>query len=232
MLIDLRGHGESAKNNRHLLRGAADTTLETAAVDLATTLDSLGLASGPDMICGHSMGGKTALAYLAAATRREAGTVFANADLVPAQTWIWDSQPGLVDRTTASGEKHSVASVLDIMGRLDLPMASKNAIVESLMRDHGLSKGIAQWMTTNVVPDESGEGFSLAFHLPTANALFASYSDLDYLPLVASVAAGLNITTPAPRCVLSAAPWILHQRAWTGKGKDFTLLLCFPPVPG
>jgi pimeloyl-ACP methyl ester carboxylesterase len=56
----------------------------------------------PDLICGHSFGGKVAMAY--------AKEGLAHGWHVPRHTWVFDSLPGAVDRHKAIGEQ-SVAEV-------------------------------------------------------------------------------------------------------------------------
>src|SRR5262245_6922805 len=58
VLPDLRAHGDSPTL-------APPHTVEACAADLRELAQSLGLE--PELICGHSFGGKVALAYAAAA---------------------------------------------------------------------------------------------------------------------------------------------------------------------
>ena len=55
LLVDHRGHGASEP-------GAPPHTLEACAADVHELLRSLNLK--PDILCGHSFGGKIALAYV------------------------------------------------------------------------------------------------------------------------------------------------------------------------
>lgn len=211
LMLDLRGHGESTAANSadpfmEQLQvtgtsgepGSSAPTLFDVAEDVATTLsDEIGLAAPPDMICGHSMGGKVALAYLESAlTGRFDGRHFplhgTGAALAPRSTWTLDTIPSSVDREAATGrgESESVASVLHRVSTVPLPLPSKMALVEAL-KAAGSSDAVAQWMTTNLVkapPGASPPGFVFSFHLPTCEALFGNYAALDFLPLVRAVA--------------------------------------------
>ena len=63
LLVDVRGHGSSTALNAHAVAADGPTsTLADAAHDLMATLEGMGVR--PDMVCGHSMGGKVAMAYL------------------------------------------------------------------------------------------------------------------------------------------------------------------------
>jgi len=110
---------------------------------------------------------------------------------------------------TDAKQKESVASVLTAVSRVsaaaatELPpktiMQSKGNLVAAL-RAQGCSAETAAWMTTNVeAASDVGEGSKLqfVFHVPTCEALYESYADLDFLPLVSRVAAGGTATTTA-----------------------------------
>ena len=208
LLVDVRGHGGSTALNAHAVAADGPTsTLADAAHDLMATLEGMGVR--PDMVCGHSMGGKVAMAYLDACV----GGVYGDAYPPPRRTWVWDSAPGLVDRAAATGETQSVASVLEAVSQVDVPVATKADLVAQL-EGLGIAKPIAQWFTTNLVPSKTTKGsFELSFDLPTANALFASYGDTDYLPLVATVSRG-----EAPVAVGGEAPRLDIVRA--GKNRS------------
>ena len=189
ILVDLRGHGRTPQLNT--VQAAGETcTVANAAEDIAFTLDSMG-AAPPDVVCGHSLGGKIALAFLDGFLSGQYSGYFGLQEAEPpSSTWILDSVPASVDRSLASGSEESVASVLEAVSRVAAsgPVASKADLVEKLLL-HGTSTQTAQWMTTNLEPGPSG-GFNFVFDTTVCRALFDSYSVTSYLPLLEVVAAG------------------------------------------
>ena len=224
LLLDLRGHGESTALNRpsdEFLQkhGDADNrnrpSLFDVAEDVAFTMSEKieGLDEPPHMICGHSMGGKVALAYLYSAMAGYFdGKYFplhgSGAALAPKYTWTLDTVPQCVDRAKAvSDEKESVASVLARVGSVPLPVASTMALMDAL-KDRGSSDAVAQWMCTNLVKQKEG-GYVFNFHLPTCEALFDDYSNRNFLPLVELVAEGKQ-----GKCTLDIVRAGRNDTAW------------------
>lgn len=68
LVVDHRGHGASE-------RGAPPHDLAACAADVRELLCSLNLRC--DMLCGHSYGGKVALAYVRAGLERKGACVYA-----------------------------------------------------------------------------------------------------------------------------------------------------------
>mmetsp|Transcript_31380 Transcript_31380/g.62643 ORF Transcript_31380/g.62643 Transcript_31380/m.62643 type:complete len:379 (-) Transcript_31380:41-1177(-) len=215
LLMDLRGHGATPRLNplkeeKNQTAGSDTPMLYLAAEDIAHTCDSIG-APPPEIVCGHSMGGKVALAYLHSCL---SGSFNGNANYfalhgsrcAPYSTWTLDSQPLVVDRREAGeaqSEEESVASVFAAIGRVSAAsreapavMESKGALAAALIAE-GCSENVAAWMTTNVEPASSlpgsGGGLRFVFDLDACDALFASYAEVDFLPLVHLVAQGKNL---------------------------------------
>ncbi len=152
VLIDLRGHGES--------HGFAPPHTLEACVD---DLDALPFT--PDVVIGHSFGGKVALAY----ARRHPGV----------RTFVLDSFPGVL---TSDGNQ--VAEVLAAIGQVRLPAATRREVVEALM-EAGLSLPAAQWLTTSLRKADGG-GLTWAFDLDVVRALIDDYWRTDLWDVVAS----------------------------------------------
>lgn len=188
LLMDLPGHGATpALNPRTNFPRSNDTPsapLFGAAESVAWTCNNIGIPP-PEMICGHSMGGKVALAYLQCTLSGSFdGKYFPlHPRCVPRSTWTLDSTPGNVSRR-GSG-KDSIAAVFEEISAVRMPIASKSALVEAL-KAQGSTNETAQWMTTNLVPAEGGLRFS--FDLEICRKLFESYSSTDFLPLIREVA--------------------------------------------
>lgn len=89
----------------------------------------------PEAVCGHSLGGNVALALLEGCVKSQ----FSGVSGAPAHTWLWDSQPGAVDRRGASGERHSVQSVLTAVSQVQTPVESKDHLVKALL-DLGVNR--------------------------------------------------------------------------------------------
>lgn len=185
LLMDLPGHGETGGN----FNDGPGITLRGAADECAATCEGLGVK--PELVCGHSMGGKVALSFLESALDGRFVSYFGQS-YAPRSTWALDSQVGLVDRARIGGStrRHfdSVEGVLETVARVKTPVSSRSSLVEEL-KAYGASEATALWMTTNTRPAPAG-GIEFVFDLPTVRSLFASYGTTDLTPLVARVAAG------------------------------------------
>lgn len=130
--VDHRGHGQSA--TPPILMGATSNTVSSCAEDLHSLLASGTLpllAPVPTLICGHSFGGKVALAYLQQSLRLGRP--------LPSHTWILDSLPGTYNTRLDAMQKpdSSVTFVLDSVQNLyeKNPLdnfRSKDAVVQAL----------------------------------------------------------------------------------------------------
>jgi pimeloyl-ACP methyl ester carboxylesterase len=167
-LVDLRHHGQS--------QGALPpNTLEACAHDLAALVAELG--QEPEVIAGHSFGGKTALMYSA---------------LFPGRTrqlWVLDSNPG-TQEPTASNE---VIRVIQAVRTTTTPAAERTAVVEQLTLQ-GLSSGTANWLATNLqrgpdAPRADGapqSGYVWRFNLDAIYELMLDYFRVDLWPVLES----------------------------------------------
>ena len=157
-LVDLRHHGES--------QGAPPpNTLEACAQDLSALIAQLGRE--PDVIAGHSFGGKTALMF---------------ARLFPGrarQYWILDSNPGTQDATATN----EVIRVIQAVRRTTTPAADRAHVVAELT-DQGLSSGTANWLATNL--QRKVEGFVWRFNLDAIYELMLDYFRVDLWPVLES----------------------------------------------
>lgn len=154
VLVDLRHHGDS--------HGApAPDTVAACAADLA----ELGAQVGaPEVVIGHSFGGKVALAYA-----RDHGDTLRT-------VWSLDSPPGPADEGA-----REVEGVIAAIRALAVPVARREDAVAHFVA-LGFSRGVAGWMTTNLRPTEAG--FVWRFALDRVEALLADYRALDLWPFV------------------------------------------------
>ncbi|RRT52174.1 hypothetical protein B296_00041054 [Ensete ventricosum] len=125
VLVDMRNHGRSAG-----LKGLdLPHDMVNAAKDLANLVKSHGWA-WPDVVIGHSMGGKVALEFAASVARGDYGElavlpkqIFAFSSFSGAeQLWVLDSVPGEVNSDETSGE---VEKVLLTLQSLPSPLPSR-----------------------------------------------------------------------------------------------------------
>jgi len=160
-LVDLRHHGES--------QGApAPNTLEACARDLDALVARIG--AEPQVIAGHSFGGKTALMF---------------AKLFPGrarQLWILDSNPGSQEPSSAN----EVIRVIESVRRTTTPAADRALVIGELTAQ-GISSGTANWLATNLV--RQAEGFVWRFNLDAIYELMLDYFKVDLWPVLESEAA-------------------------------------------
>ncbi len=169
ILVDLRCHGDS-----HGFE--PPHTVDACASDLAALERELGRLA--DAIIGHSFGGKVALRFAA-----NHGDSLRSA-------WVLDSAPQAISPAPGA-DTSEVARLIAALHRVELPVASRQAVVRQL-RDMGVSHTIAMWMTTNLEPLDEG-GFGWRFDLPGIEALLASYYDTDAWPALREPREGIQI---------------------------------------
>lgn len=135
VLVHLRGHAGS----RDL---PPPHTMRACALDLQRLSTHLG--SGPDVMWGHSFGGKVALTYL-----RETGGAGLRA------LWSLDSPPGSSPAGGTDQVSSEVGRLIAALEDIELPVARRSAVQDAL-RSRGLSRGVAGWMATNLVRVDDG----------------------------------------------------------------------------
>jgi esterase len=157
-LVDLRHHGAS--------QGAPPpNTLEACARDLAGLIAQLG--SEPQVVAGHSFGGKTALMF---------------AQLFPdraRQLWVLDSNPGSQEPSDAN----EVMRVIGAVRATTTPAPDRQVVVSELMAQ-GLSSGTANWLATNL--ERGADGLVWRFNLDAIHELMLDYFRVDLWPLLES----------------------------------------------
>ncbi|KAL7488329.1 hypothetical protein ACHAW6_013900 [Cyclotella cf. meneghiniana] len=170
--LDLRGHGRNHPSAEFL----PPHDFESCARDVRDALRSSGCV-GPVAICGHSLGGRIALRYSYDLARRSSTS---EGDVrLPKQTWILDSVPGRAHP--------SVREVMDAASSVSIPVTSKSHLVETLMDRHGLEKGVAMWMASNLRPIDGG--FDWTFDLSVAEELISNFANQEYRSMIEGVVA-------------------------------------------
>ncbi|MFG0316072.1 MAG: alpha/beta fold hydrolase [Planctomycetota bacterium JB042] len=168
VLVDLRNHGRS--------QGAPPPqTLAACAADLVRVGEAVG--GPPETVVGHSFGGKVALVYA-----RDHGAALR-------RLWILDSPPGAAP---ASAEDDSEAGrVLATLREVAGPVARRSDAIDALVR-HGVAKGIAQWLATNLVPRDEG-GYEWVFDADRLAEMLADYWRVDGWPFLSAPPSGLTV---------------------------------------
>lgn len=153
-LVDLPRHGESPA-------GRHGDTVRGLAHDLDDWLAEQSLQ--PQVVLGHSYGGKVALAL--AERRRE----------WPLHIWIIDSSPA---PRSAGG---SAYEMLQLIERLPDHFPSRDAAADALVAG-GYSRGVAVWMTTNLV--RRGDAFVWRLDFAVMRRLLDDFFTTDLWPVV------------------------------------------------
>jgi len=157
-LVDLRHHGES--------QGAPPpNTLAACARDLAELIVELG--QEPEVIAGHSFGGKTALMF---------GSLFPGRSR---QIWVLDSNPGSQEPSSAN----EVIRVIAAVRKTTTPAAERAQVIAELTAQ-GLGTGTANWLATNL--QRQADGFVWRFNLDAIYELMLDYFRVDLWPVLES----------------------------------------------
>ncbi|CAI9097694.1 OLC1v1034164C2 [Oldenlandia corymbosa var. corymbosa] len=164
VLVDLRNHGKSAE-----LQGLKPPhDIGSAAQDLADLVKLRGW-DWPDVVVGHSMGGKVALHFAQSCARGDYGSHVR----LPRLLWILDSLPVKVNAEDSDGE---VEKVLQTLQGLPSPIPSRKWLVDHMMK-LGFSKALSEWVGSNL--KKSGDKETWAFNLEGAVQMFNSYRYAD-----------------------------------------------------
>ncbi|KAK2655575.1 hypothetical protein Ddye_008627 [Dipteronia dyeriana] len=178
VVVDLRNHGRSAE-----IEGLEPPhDMANAANDLANLVKSQGWA-WPDVVIGHSFGGKVALHFAQNCARAEYDQSAAS----PKQLWVLDSVPGVVNPRKSDGE---VEQVLQTLQSLPSTVPSRKWLVNHMM-ELGFTKSLSEWIGSNL--KKSGEHETWAFNLEGAVQMFNSYCETSYWPLLEHPPQGMEI---------------------------------------
>jgi len=169
VLVDLRHHGDS-------LGAPPPNTLLACAKDLEQVAGAVG--QPPEIVYGHSFGGKVALVYA-----RHAGPKLR-------QLWLLDSPPGLPNPHSKAAESEA-GRVLSIMRGAKLPIAHRSDLVRQFAA-HGLSRRVSTWLATNLKLGEHG-GYVWRFDLDRLEELLLDYWKTDGFPLLEDPPEGLGV---------------------------------------
>ncbi len=168
VLPDLRGHGAHP-------RRPGPHTLDAAAADLQELADDIG---PPDVLVGHSLGGKIVIACLA------------GAQLPPATiVWSLDSPPG-VDPAPARGEAHDPALVLELLRSSPVPAASRDEI-RAYLASAGLPPAVVAWLLTSLHREPGG--WRWVYDLEAIASLLGDHHRRDLWPVVQAAGSRIQL---------------------------------------
>ena len=182
-LVDQRCHGRSARPLR-----AGAHTLAAAAADLRATFSGPFAGWTPQVLVGHSLGGKVVLEYLQ--------QVQAAGERAPAHVWVLDSFPGV--RGGGGAAKGEIEGVLEVVQELDsqrLGSDPRNE-VDALFAARNFSPAFVSWLKTNLEPDpesSSGRKKRWTFDVRGARDLYRSYLASDLLPVAMDAPEGTTV---------------------------------------
>ncbi|ETV96362.1 hypothetical protein, variant [Aphanomyces invadans] len=193
--VDHRAHGESpSKSAPHHLHACAN--------DVIGLLDSLKVT--PDVVVGHSFGGKVALTYLDACRRQLRP--------VPHHTWVLDALPGCAQTDYATRTRDATFNSTDVvlpkLMEVPLPIVSKKELV-ALLEAKGFDTGQAQWMTTNLKP--MGDKFVWKMDLPVVDVLFRAFLATDCWPILEHPPVGAEIHVVMAEYNKFWTPEVIHR---------------------
>ncbi|XP_057728233.1 uncharacterized protein LOC130944096 [Arachis stenosperma] len=177
VMVDMRNHGKSAERK---LDPPHD--MENAAKDLADLVKAEEWR-WPEVVIGHSMGGKVALQFLQSCSRGEYG----DSALCPKQLWVLDSVPGEVNPLNSNEE---VRDVLRTLQSLPSRIPSRKWLVNHLL-GLGYSKALSDWIGTNLKKVDDHETW--VFDLQNAQQMFDSYWEKSYWNLLENPPKGTEI---------------------------------------
>ncbi|CAI0430079.1 unnamed protein product [Linum tenue] len=196
VLVDLRNHGKSAE-----VEGLDPPhNMFTAAKDLANLVKAQGW-DWPDVVMGHSMGGKVALQFAESCARGDYG----DSATLPKQLWVLDSVPGKVSTDNSDGE---VEKVLKTLQSLPSSIPSRSWLVNHMV-ELGFSKSLSEWIGTNI--KKSGELETWAFNLDGVIQMFDSYRDTSYWSLLEHPPKGMEIGLVVAEDSDRWEPDVLHR---------------------
>ncbi|KAI5076196.1 hypothetical protein GOP47_0008261 [Adiantum capillus-veneris] len=179
-LVDLRNHGKSA-GMEHL---RSPHNIQSAAKDIANLI-KLEEWNWPDIVIGHSFGGKVALEFGESCAYGRYGSTA----VAPKQLWVLDSIPAKVDMEEVK-ETHRI---LTTIRGLPQPIPSHRWLLEKIMEE-GFSRSLAIWIGRNLKRVEpSSEKMTWIFDVEAINDMLLSYRQTSYWSFLEAPPQGTNI---------------------------------------
>ncbi|GAB4813895.1 hypothetical protein N2152v2_000941 [Parachlorella kessleri] len=182
VLVDLRCHGDSAALSAQQQR---PHSVESAAADITRLLAALKLF--PEVLIGHSFGGKCVLSICQQFSRMAATRL-----PKPVRAWVLDALPGEV-RSGEMGKADRPADLITSLRRTPLPLPSRAALISQL-EEQGFSTGVAAWAATNLQPFQGDPGkLTWGFDLEGIHEMYRSYESTQLWEVLSRPLEGLTI---------------------------------------
>ncbi|CAI9297845.1 unnamed protein product [Lactuca saligna] len=178
VLVDLRCHGNST--DREGLTPPNDTA--NAARDLANLVKSLDW-DWPDVVIGHSLGGKVALQYALSCANGDYG----DSAQLPKQVWVIDVGPG---KAEDKSQYQELVNALQKLHTLPSLFPSQEWLLNQMI-DLGFPEFLSVWISNSL--KKSGEYMTFSFDIDGAIQLFESAVESDYWSLLEEPPRGMEI---------------------------------------
>ena len=169
ILVDHRNHGDSGE-------GPGDDSVAQTAADLEQIVAQVG---SPQMVLGHSFGGKIALQWAAHHARQDLDAV-----------WVLDSFVGTTSAPPTE-EDSDVLRVLAALRQVPIPTPDRRDVRASL-RASGFSESLVAWVLTNLQRDAHDQ-WHWKPHLDGVQRMITDYFEQDYWSFLESRRGGAEI---------------------------------------
>ncbi|XP_024967398.1 protein ABHD11-like [Cynara cardunculus var. scolymus] len=196
VLVDLRNHGNSV--DREGLAPPHD--IANAARDVANLFKSLNRA-WPDVVIGHSLGGKVALQYALSCAQGDYG----DSAHLPKQLWVLDIIPGRMENKSLNEE---LVKALHTLQTLPSQIPSREWLVDHMV-NLGFSKFLSEYVSSNL--KKSGEHETFSFSIEGVIQMFKSVRDTDYWPLLEQPPKGIEIAIVRTESRLTWDPDVVER---------------------
>ncbi|KAJ9548338.1 hypothetical protein OSB04_020881 [Centaurea solstitialis] len=197
VLVDLRNHGSSV--DREGLSPPHD--IPNAARDVANLFKSLN-GAWPDVVIGHSMGGKVALQYALSCAQGDYG----DSAKLPKQLWVLDANPGKIENTNTGFEE--LGKALHTLQTLPSSIPSQEWLVDHMV-NLGFSKPLSEYISSRL--KKSGEHKTFLFNIEGAKEMFKSIRNTDYWPLLEQPPKGTEIAIVRTESQLTWDPDVVER---------------------
>lgn len=179
LLPQLRNHGL----DRSGAAASPPHTITECVGDLIDLLQVQANGTRPDMVIGHSFGGKVALEYLRTTSHN------------PDSVWLLDTMPGRVDASAfgAGGlAGGSMLSMLRALKELPQPLPSKEPVA-AILTAQGAGAEVSRWIMGMVVRSVNEQEYRFNFDVQTVEELLVDYLNTDSWDVMSSSACTVNL---------------------------------------
>ncbi|KAK9821628.1 hypothetical protein WJX74_001359 [Apatococcus lobatus] len=180
LLVDLRCHGDSSSLHPHGPHG-----VEAAASDIIRLLTRLRLF--PEVLLGHSFGGKVVMSMADQFTRM--GRSLPR----PVQVWVLDALPGEARAGYEKRQDHPQDLIQHLL-RLPMPLTNRSHLQQSLS-EGGFSPSIQQWTATNLRPTNGNRRqLNWTFNLNGISEMYEDYEETSLWPFLQNPSPGYRVS--------------------------------------